>query len=60
MATIKQAITLSHQPSLGNDVQSVDFAEGDEVTILKEWEGHYLCRNGDGLLFNIAKDLVAE
>ena len=41
-------------------MQQVDFAEGDEVTILKEWEDHYLCRNGDGLLFNIAKDLVAE
>ena len=55
MATIKKAITLKHQANLGEDPEEVAFSEGDEVTILNEWEDRSLCKNEDGLLFNIPK-----
>lgn len=58
MATIKKAITLKHRPNLGEDVEDVEFAEGDEVTILKQWEDRYLCKNEAGQLFNIPKECV--
>jgi hypothetical protein len=58
MATIKQAITLKHQSNLGEEVEEVSFAEGDEVTVLKEWDDRFLCKNGDGRLFNVPKELV--
>ena len=55
MATIKKAITLKHQSNLGEDPEDVAFSEGDEVTVLNEWEDRSLCKNEDGLLFNIRK-----
>jgi len=55
MATIKKAITLKHQSNLGEDPEEVAFSEGDEVTVLNEWEDRSLCKNEDGLLFNIPK-----
>jgi hypothetical protein len=56
MATIRQATTLKHQPNLGEGVEEVAFESGDEVTILKEWEAHYLVKNTKGQLFNVPKD----
>jgi hypothetical protein len=56
MANIKQAITLKHQSNLGEDPQEVAFSEGDEVTILKEWEDRSLCKSEDGRHFNIPND----
>ena len=58
MARINQDITLSHQPNLGEDVEQVAFAAGTEVTILKEWQHHYFCKNADGNVFNIRKEFV--
>jgi len=58
MATIKDAITLKHQANLSEAVEDVSFAPGDEVTVLKEWSDHYLCKNADGRVFNIEKDHV--
>lgn len=58
MATIKEAITLKHQANLSEAVEEVSFAQGDEVTVLKEWSDHYLCKNADGRVFNIQKDHV--
>ena len=55
MATIKNAITLKHQSNLGEDCEDVAFSEGDEVTVLNEWENSSLCKNADGMLFNIPK-----
>ena len=55
MATITKAITLKHQSNLGEDPQEVAFSEGDEVTVLNEWEDRSLCKNEDGVLFNIRK-----
>jgi hypothetical protein len=55
MATIKKAITLRHQANLGEDPEDVALSEGDEVTVLHEWEDRSLCKNEDGRLFNIPK-----
>ena len=55
MATIKKAITLKHQSNLGEDPEDVAFSEGDEVTVLNEWEDRSLCKSEDGMLFNIRK-----
>jgi hypothetical protein len=55
MATIKKAITLKHRANLGEDTEDVAFSEGDEVTVLNEWEDRSLCKNEDGRLFNIPK-----
>jgi len=56
MASIKQATTLKHQANLGEGVEAVTFEAGEEVTVLKEWESHYLVKNGNGQLFNVPKD----
>ncbi len=58
MATIRQAVTLKHQPNLGEGVEEVAFQAGEEVTVLKEWETHYLVKNAKGQLFNVPKDRV--
>ena len=55
MATINKAITLKHRANLGEEAEDVEFAEGDEVTVLNEWQDRSLCKNEDGLLFNIRK-----
>jgi hypothetical protein len=55
MATIKKAITLKHQANLSEELQDVAFAEGDEVTVLNEWEDSSLCKSEDGRHFNISK-----
>ena len=55
MAKVNQAITVKHQSNLGEDVDEVAFGEGDEVTHLKEWSDHYLCKNDSGQLFNLPK-----
>jgi hypothetical protein len=56
MATIRQDTTLKHQSNLGGGVEDVAFEAGEEVTVLKQWENHYLVKNGKGQLFNVPKD----
>jgi hypothetical protein len=58
MATLSQTITLAHQANLGEDVAEVEFSEGTEVTLLKEWEHHYLVKDAEGRLFNVPKDAL--
>jgi hypothetical protein len=53
MATINKAITLKHRANLGEEAEDVAFAEGDEVTVLSEWQDRSLCKNESGQLFNI-------
>ena len=59
MATLKQATTLKHQPNLGEEVAEVTFAAGDELTVLKRWDEHFLCKNDAGQLFNVPKDALS-
>ena len=58
MASIKHPITLKHRANLGEEAEDVEFQEGEEVTVLKEWEESILCKNDDGKLFNIPKDAL--
>ena len=58
MAKIKQPLTLKHRANLGEEAQDVEFQQGEEVTVLKEWAESLLCKNEEGLLFNIPKEHV--
>lgn len=58
MARIRSTISLKHRPNLASDVVEVELAQGEEVTILNEWRDRYFIKNGDGLLFNIPKELI--
>jgi uncharacterized protein YgiM (DUF1202 family) len=58
MASITKTISLKHQSNLSEDVAEVTFNAGDAVTVLKEWGGFYLVKNGEGKLFNVPKDAV--
>lgn len=56
--TLKEDVTLRHQPNLGEEVAGIELAAGTELTVLQEWEHHYLAKDGDGKLFNVRKDLA--
>ena len=58
MASVKQATVLKHQSNLGEGIEEVAFAAREPVTILKEWQQHYLIKNAAGKLFNVPKELV--
>jgi SH3-like domain-containing protein len=58
MASMKQGVTLGHSLTKASGVSQVRLAAGDEVTIVKEWENHYLIKTADGRLFNVQKELV--
>jgi hypothetical protein len=57
-ATLARAVTLQHRSNLGEEPEEVSFAEGQKVTVLKQWEDSALCKNEAGQLFNIPKDLL--
>ena len=54
----KEALTLKAHANLGEEVEDVEFSAGEELTVLKEWDHHYLVRNADGKLFNVRKELL--
>ena len=56
MATLKQAVTLKHRANLGEEPDEIAFEAGQELTVLKEWAEHVLCKHDDGRLFNVPKD----
>jgi hypothetical protein len=58
--TLREACTLKAQANLGEDVEEIEFDAGEELTVLKEWEHHYLVKNADGKLFNVEKRLVGD
>jgi hypothetical protein len=58
VARITRAITLRHQSNLSEGVEAIAFEAGAEVTILEEWERHYLCKSQAGQLFNVPKEYV--
>ena len=47
-----------HQPNLGEEVADLELVAGTELTVLQEWDKHYLAKDGDGKLFNVRKDLA--
>jgi hypothetical protein len=56
---IKRAVSYKHQANLGEEVAEVSLSEGDELTVLQEWENSWLAKTSDGKLFNVKKE-VAE
>ena len=54
----KEACSLKYQANLGEEVSDVEFKEGEEVTVLQEWEKSYLVKNDDGKLFSVFKERV--
>jgi predicted amidophosphoribosyltransferase len=60
MATLKQAITLKHQPNLGEEVEEISFEAGAEFTVLKQWTDSVLVKNDAGQLFNVPKDALKD
>jgi hypothetical protein len=57
-ATLTRAVTLQHRSNLGEEPEDVAFAQGQKVTVLKQWDESTLCKNEAGQLFNIPKDLL--
>ena len=55
---IKSAVTLKHQANLGEDLEDVELAAGDELSVLQEWESAWLAKTSDGKLFNVKKELA--
>ncbi|HXX47667.1 MAG TPA: hypothetical protein VEN47_05540 [Myxococcota bacterium] len=55
---IKSAVTLKHQANLGEDLEDVELAAGDELAVLQEWETAWLAKTSDGKLFNVKKELA--
>ncbi len=59
MAKVKEAFSAYLRMGKEGEVETVEFQSGDEVEIVKEWEGELvLIKNGDGKLFNIKKSLL--
>ena len=58
MPTITRNITLKHCLTKSDEPEEVELAGGDEVSIIKEWEDHFLVRAGDGKVFNVKKEFV--
>lgn len=56
---MKQTVTLKHQANLGEEVADVELAQGEELTVLKEWKTAWLAKNSDGKLFNVKKELAS-
>lgn len=59
MAKVKEAFTAHIRMGKEGAAQPVEFQSGEEVEIVKEWEGELvLIKNSDGKLFNIKKSLL--
>ena len=53
---IKRSVRYKHQANLGEEVAEVAFSEGDELTVLQDWEDSWLAKTSDGKHFNVKKD----
>jgi len=59
MTKVKEAFTAYLRMGKEGAAESIEFQSGDEVEIVKEWEGELvLIKNSDGKLFNIKKSLL--
>ncbi len=57
---MKESVTLQHQANLGEEIEEVEFEEGEELTVLQEWESAWLAKNADGKIFNVRKALAQK
>ena len=58
MPTIRENVTLKHSLQKSVDPVEVQLSAGDPVSIIKEWEAHYLIKTADGKVLNILKQYV--
>jgi hypothetical protein len=58
MARLKRAVTLRHQGNLGEPVEEVALAAGEEVTVLHEFAERYLFKTSTGQMFTAPKDVL--
>ncbi|MCE2390719.1 MAG: hypothetical protein J4G09_04470 [Proteobacteria bacterium] len=56
--TLKEDAVFKHQANLGEDLEDVEVSAGTELQVLQEWDDHYLAKDDDGKLFNVAKELA--
>ena len=40
------------------EIEDISFSAGDALTIIKEWQHHYLVKDSDGHFYNLTKDKV--
>ena len=55
MATIKEAFTLKYQGNINVEIEEVSFAAGEDVQVLKEWEGDTCLVKKGEQVFNVPK-----
>ena len=60
MATVTQHITLKFQTTKDGDVEEVEFAAGDSLTVVQTWDRFYLVKDKDGHYYNVPKDKIAN
>ena len=58
MPAITQDVILQHRLQKSGDSTPITLTAGDQVSIVKEWAGHFLIRTPDGKVFNILKKFV--
>lgn len=59
MAKVKEDFTAYIRMGKDGDPEPVEFSEGEEVTVIQDWEGDLiLIQNEDGKVFNIKKALL--
>jgi hypothetical protein len=56
--SITKDVTLGHQAQKSSDASQVALAAGEQVSIIREFEHHYLVKTGDGKVFNVKKEFV--
>jgi len=55
MATVKEAFTLKYQGNINVEIEEVSFATGEDVQVLKEWEGDTCLVKKGEQVFNVPK-----
>ena len=58
MARLKRAVTLRHQGNLGEPVEEVALAAGEEVTVLHQFAERILFKTSTGQMFTAPKDVL--
>lgn len=58
MPVISRDVTLQHRLQKSAEPAAIPLAAGTQVSVIKEWAGHFLIRTADGKVFNIQKSFV--
>ena len=58
MPAITKDITLAHQAQTSSDASQISLPAGEQVSIIREFEHHYLVKTGEGKVFNVKKEFV--